>query len=291
MGGPVQGDEGLAGDRPPDPYLVTGQAVEVKGVERLVHFEHDVVGHVHQVVDGPLTGRKKPVPEPPGRGSRAHPAHQAGRVSGAEVRVEDGHLGQLVHGPALFRVAHLGEPQLGAQEGGDLPGQADEAGAVAPVGGQIDLQDMVVKVDELVDVEASLGLPVQLHDPAVVLAHPQLVLGQKHAEGLHPPDGGLFHFLAPGYPGLGQGQGGDETGADIGRAADDLDLFGPGIHQAEAQAVGVGVGLHAENPGGDDPLDPILIAWSDDRLQPGHGQAMGQLIGRDGDIDVLAQPG
>ena len=57
---PVQGGELLALSRAPDHHVVVGDRVQVKGVQRLVEFQHHVVGDVDHVVDGPQPGPVQP---------------------------------------------------------------------------------------------------------------------------------------------------------------------------------------------------------------------------------------
>ena len=53
----------------------------------LAVFQHDVVGDVHDVVDGTDAGVPQPLPQPGGGGLDFHVLHQPGGIPGAQVRV------------------------------------------------------------------------------------------------------------------------------------------------------------------------------------------------------------
>ena len=74
------------------------QAVEIKGMQRLAVFQHDVIRHVHQVVYSPeATGLQSP-PQPERRGPNLEVYHHAGGIAGAVFRVFDVHRGPAVRG-------------------------------------------------------------------------------------------------------------------------------------------------------------------------------------------------
>ena len=63
----VQRHQGLPGTCAADHDRGIRQAVQVEGVERLTQLQHDVVGGVHDAVDGAGSRGPQPIREPPGR--------------------------------------------------------------------------------------------------------------------------------------------------------------------------------------------------------------------------------
>ena len=66
-----------------------GQTVEIEGVHGLAEFEHDVVGGVHDVVDGGLAERFEATAQPIGRGADLYAAQDARGVAAAQFRALD----------------------------------------------------------------------------------------------------------------------------------------------------------------------------------------------------------
>ena len=89
------------------------------------------------------------------------------------------------------------------------------------------------------------------------------------------------------------GEGDLLAGGDVGRATDDRLRPLAGVDRSEAEAVGVGVGLDAEHVGHADELGLPLLADDLPALDLGDGisHAACELLGREVDIDVVAQPG
>ena len=95
-----------------------------------------------------------------------------------------------------------------------------------------------------------------------------------------------------------RGKDADQTGAGIGRAADDLNLFHRrtgtariGRDTAEAQAVGIGMGLRLDHLGdaeGAQLFGGIIDAFD---LQPQIGEGMGDRVQRRLGREVIFQPG
>ena len=85
----VQGLDGLALPGGADHDLAALHAAEVKGVHGLAVFQHDIVGDIHNVVDGADTGVAQPLPHPGGGGADFYVFYQTGGVPGAQVGIFD----------------------------------------------------------------------------------------------------------------------------------------------------------------------------------------------------------
>ena len=100
----VQGGELLALFGQADDDLTALHIAVVEGVHGLAILQHNVVGNVHDVVDGAHAHAAQPLPHPLGGGGDLHVAHHAGGVAGAQVGGGGLHIQQLHQvalGPAL----------------------------------------------------------------------------------------------------------------------------------------------------------------------------------------------
>ena len=67
------------------------EALKVEGMQGLAELQQHVVGDIHQVVDGPQARHLEAAAHPEGRGRHGQPGHEAGGITGAVHRVQDGH--------------------------------------------------------------------------------------------------------------------------------------------------------------------------------------------------------
>ena len=135
----------------------------------LAVFQHHIVGDVHNVVDGPDAAGAEALPHPLGGGGDLHVPHHPGGVPGTEVRVRGLHVQELRQGAGqgvvrvLGAALHHGLVELhGLVEcRHHLPGKADDAEAVGPVGGDFKLHHMVVRPDDGLDIVAGFAVLVE----------------------------------------------------------------------------------------------------------------------------------
>ena len=140
----------------------------------LAIFQHDVVGDIHNIVDRTHPAGAEAFPHPLGGGADFHVPYHPGGVAGAEVRVRGLHVQALRNGLGQGIVRILGtalhyglvEPERLVEGDGGLPGQADDAEAVGPVGGDLKLHNMVVRADDGLHVVA--GPAILVHDKDAV---------------------------------------------------------------------------------------------------------------------------
>ena len=164
--------------------------------------------------------------------------------------------------------------------------------AVQSVGSKFQVEDGVAKI---VVQQGPDGSVVRKHDDArMVVAQTQLDGGTDHTLGLNAPDLSCLQGFMPLAVGV-VDIGADFSEADllagghVGRAADHFQFLGAGGHHAKAQTVGVGMGADVGHM-----ADENLVPASDDlnltNLDAGHGQPMGQLLGRQVNVHVLSEP-
>ena len=159
----VEGGHLLARSRGADAQAVARQLVEVVGMGGLAELEHDVVGSVDDVVDGPHPGQGEPARHPRRRGPDLDTGEDAGGEAGTEIVVH--HLDGDRRGIDLDR-AKLGWVGYGEgqpQAGGEVTGHPGHAPRVGPVGLDGDVVDDVgddpERLDEALPRRRCPGLP------------------------------------------------------------------------------------------------------------------------------------
>ena len=174
----------------------------------LAVLQHDVVGDIHDVVDGPHAHGPQPLPHPLGGGADPHIAHHPGGIPGAEVRVRGLHVQQLrqIPGAAPSDRGSV-EGQGLVKGGGGLPGQADDGQAVGPVGGDLKLHHVVIQTRYRPDVVPGPAVLPEDED-AVRDAVGELPL--LRAEVRQGADALLFRVQGDGVVGVDVGQGGGD---------------------------------------------------------------------------------
>ena len=193
-------------------------------------------------------------------------------------------------------VAGIVEPRRRVQRraggGVDLARGAVDRQAVGPVGGDLELEHVGGDRQHVGQRRARQQLVVEHHDPVVVEADRDLVLGQDHALRRHAAELGALEPRAVGHHRAGLGDGHGLAGGDVGRAADDRGHVALADGDlADAQPVGVRVLLALEHAPDDEVLqrrDAVRVDAVD--LGAGHRQALGQHGRRQPRVDVVRHP-
>ena len=178
--GAVEGGEQLAllGPADPDGSLDPGAVV---GVQRLAELDHHVVGDVDGERDRTHAGLLQPALEPDRRaGLGVEAGHGARGEAVAADRVGDLHRVAVGVGRGHVEQGRVAQRQTVGD--GGLAGDAAHRQAVAAVGGDRDVEDLVDEFEQRDGVGADLVLGRQ-HDDAAggVRAHAELVAGADHA--------------------------------------------------------------------------------------------------------------
>ena len=135
-----------------------------------------------------------------------------------------------------------------------IAGDAVDAGRVGPVRRQIDLDDRIVEMRVGCEAGADRRIVRQVDDAIMLVGQFQLALGAHHAMALDAADlADRQRHVDAGHIGAGRGEGADQAGAGIRRAAHHLDrrLAVAGVDGQHPQPVGVGM-LHRRQHLGDD---------------------------------------
>ena len=235
---------------------------------------------------------REAVLEPVGRGAVPEAADEAADEERAGLA---GDVGGEVDGDRAGEGAGDGLDGRGREPaeaaGGEVAGDAGDAEGVGAVGGDGDVDDRVEGDD--VDVAgADGGGRVELDDAGVGVGELHLALGEHHAVALDAADfPDLDRGVDAGDVVAGGGDHDLEAGARVRGAADDLLLAVGGQDAADAELVGVGVGMRledlADGEGGQrrgrvgDALD----------LEAEVGEGEGDLLERGGGLEMLLEPG
>ncbi len=266
----------------------------VEDVQRPAAVIRDVVGDIDQRVDGTKADRREPALQPLGRRAVLHAAHEAQPECGtkrrrrSEVERHRHRAWELALDRLDGRVlegAHVGRRQIARD--------AVHAGAVGPVGRELDLDHRVVEARPLGVVRAERRVGRQVDDAVMVIGDLQLELGDQHAAALDAADlaDAERHVLA-GDIGAGRHEHAGHAGARIGRAAHDLHgVAAAGIDHADAQPVGVGMLLGGNNARDGERRQRLALVLDLLDFQPDHGELVGELVERLVRVEMLLEPG
>ena len=186
----------------------------------LAILQHNVVGNVHDVVDGAHAHGAQPLPHPLGGGDNLHVADHPGGVAGAQVGGGGLHIQQLHQvalGPALD--LRLVEAQGDAVGGGGLPGQTDDRETVGAVGGDLKLHHVVIQTHHGLQVVPGLAVLVKNEDAVGDAVGELRLLGVEVLQGADGVGLGVVSHQVPlvevGAEGVGAGGGAAQVQAGV----------------------------------------------------------------------------
>ena len=290
VGGAIEGGEGLAvpgrtqieHGRIEATRANVSEAVAIKRMQGLAQLQHHQIGDVHHVVDRPQAGTLQPLLQPQRRGANLQIAQrrEAEQTARFDAVLHSGRHRQIAgcHGRGCRR-----QVERAASEGGHLASDTAHRQAIGSVGGDRQLQHLIIEAEQRTDGAADgwHGFEGFIEDDDAIGTVRQAQFGQG-ADHAAAGDATQFSRLDRQVHSRQvrphRGDSHVDTGADVAGAADDLQWFccaGGGAcccgvgrcdpHGADAQLVGVGMGLagfhiahhHAGSAGGQilNPLD------------------------------------
>ena len=235
--------------------------VQVKGVHGLAHLQQGMVGDIDHVADGAQAAQGQMALHPAGRLAHPDVADIVCHVAGAQVG------GLHLHGDGGIGVAnglviHGGHVQGLAEDGRDLPRDAQNGLAVRAVGGDGDIEDVVIQTDHRCDVGAGDAVfgqdeqAVDLRTGEQIIVQAQLLTGAEHTVGLD-----ALHLAGLDLDAAGQGgavQSGRHAVAQlhVRRTGADADVVAilAAVHDALGQ-MGAFLRLHLHDLAHDDLAD------------------------------------
>ena len=288
------------------------EQVIVERVQRLAELQHDVVGHVHDVADGPHPGAAQALLHPERRRADLQPLDQRGGVARAQV-------GRVDHDPDEVRVGHdrnrlpVEDRQCVAAHG--LAGQ--RRGLAADAGDRLQVPERALDVEredriaQVVDQRRPHRRIIRQDQVALVLlAQVELLLRADHPFGhdaanlvrLQLDDPALL-AVAVHQPRAGEGEGHLRSLApaevlvdvriEVGRARDDPQRrLAAVLDPHQGQPVGLRVPLHVQDLADVDLVPIPQLADLVDGLDfhPRQRQPLGQRRRREGEVDEVFEP-
>ena len=127
-----------------------GRAVKlgvIKGVHRLTVFKHNVVGNIHDVVDGANTCGAKTHAQPHGRGRNAHVLYDLCGIAVAEIGCFDANSKIVFYPIAVATALHHGggNSQLAPKGSRRFARKTDYGKAIGAVRGDLKFHGGIVK--------------------------------------------------------------------------------------------------------------------------------------------------
>ena len=181
-----------------------------------------------------------------------------------------------------------------AETGGvQIAGDAMHAGGVGTIGRQIDLDDRVVEPRPFGVGRADGRIRRQVENAGMILGQFKLGARAQHAQRFDAADDALAESdLLAWDVGSRRREHALHAGAGVGRAADHLHGRGAaGVDHADAQPVGVGMGLGLDHIGDDEILQRLGRVVDALDLEADARQRLDDLVERRVGVEVVLEPG
>ncbi len=188
--------------------------------------------------------------------------------------------------------------ELASEQRGDLARDADHRQQVDSVHRRRHVQHLVADREDVDERRAGLGAVEQEHDPRVLIAEADLVLGEDHpARGLTAELALVERLREDRQVRAGQRDGNRRADLEVPRPAHDLPRVAlPHVDLAHAQPIGVRVRVDTEHAADEEAAEVAVDVGHADvddalDLERRDRESLGDLVGRRVDGDVLAEPG
>ena len=261
-------------------------------MQRPAAIEGQVVGDVDQRRDRPKTDGLEAILQPlRGRSvlEAAHHAtgkHRAGRIVAVELQRDRHGRGE----GAADRRERIGL-QLAEAARREIAGNAANAEAVGPVGGDGDIDHRVGAAAIIGERHADRSVLGQLDDAIVLVGKPELALRAHHAAALYAANGAdLEHVTGGRNDDAGQREHALEAGACVGGATHHLHRPLAGIDRQQLQLVGVGVLVGGDDLGDDERLERRRRIGNVLHLEAHHGERLDDFVERGFRFEMVFQP-
>ena len=252
--------------------------------------QHHVIGNVDQGRNRTLASAFKPVLQPGRAGAVLYAVDRAAIKRRAPFRIVG--TDRYRAGEAAGNLLHRDWLQLAESESGEIAGDAVNAHAIGPVGGNRHVEHRIGAVI-FGKGHADRGFDRQLYDPVVIVAQSQFGDRAHHPVRLDPADRALLELEpAIGHHRAGHAEHADHAGAGIGRAADHLERIArAGIDGEHLQLVSIGMLLGGQHLGHHKPAKLVrgvfnTLDFESDSVERGR-----DLFDRSLGFEVVLEPG
>jgi len=259
---PVQSHEDFAGTGRPYrddrcPALRTlNQQIEIEGMQRLAPLQHDVVGEIDNIVDGPHAGIGEPPLHPAGGRTDFDPLDQRGGVPGRQLGILNQHADLASDHFALLETACVRQLERLSRDRRHLAGHADHGQAASQVRCHLQLQNDIPH--EVGQRHADRCIVLQDDDALVLVGNAQFLEGADHGIGRDAANLRRLQFLEDFLLHMAVEQDGTAQGdhhllplvsdLDVGRTGDQR--LGPAFpisDDGQREPIGIGMAFHFED--------------------------------------------
>ena len=295
----VEGAYDLTLGRPADYHLPALHLVGVEGMQGLSELEKDIIGDVHDIVDGPEAYGREPVLHPLGRGGGLHASDRDAGISGGSVGVEDLDVESAV-GVSLAEGVNRRSHELAGDAaqleiGVQIPGDSPMGGGVHPVRGDfIFYHGLSLQMQIFPRGRADNGVLGEHHDSVVAGAESELVFGAYHSERFDTAYLGLLDLEVAGEHGSDAREEHLLAGRHVGSAAYHRQGFaGAVIDFSDMKMVGIRMVLafehfrdhHSRKTSGN-----LLLLFDPVDLDADGSHRLGDLRGAQLTLEIILEP-
>ena len=284
-----------------DNNLTGSHIAVVKCVHGLTVLQHNIIGNIHDVIDGTDTVCSQTLTHPLGRGANLYICDHTGGIAVAQSLSRHFHIQMVIDRAGIATLDNrLVMLHLHTKSSRRLPCQTDDRVAIGTVIGNFEVHNSVIIADDQIDIITGLTVlfienpdAVCKHTGQIILSQAQFLKGAEHTVGLFTPELALGDMNTAGQPGVMQCSGNQITFVNILCAGNDLNqLFLAHIYLADKHMVRVGVGDHGNNLAYNHVLDFCIHALVGLNLLAEHSELLYIFfIGNMGKIhEILMQP-
>jgi len=256
-------------------------------MQRLSQLHEDIVGDVHQIVDGPQPDRFQPRTQPRGRRADPDVPDDSGSISGTSLGIVDSHGTDIVNGRSSLGKGNLGIAERLLADCRHLSRHSEDRQAVAAVGRHGNIEDLIVKAERLAEGNPGGRILREFPQAAGIFSQAEFALRAEHPAGTLAPNLRLLNGRAARQGGPGQCQRNDHPLPHVGCATYDRDTVPAVENLAQMQAFGTRMRSQGLDPCRHHPLHTAVGTVNRFHFKPDHRQTMGQFLARKSDFHIV----
>ena len=291
----VERDDLLARPRAAYDDPAARKIIAVERVHGLPEFEKNKVGDIHHVGDGAQPAKREAAAHPARRSADLHIRHVVPHIARAERGLF--HRDGNAHVRFGSRVVRCGHFKRLFQDGGDFARHAEHALTIGAVGGDGDIEEIIVDADDRTDIHAHGGIFVEDEDAVhlralvIIVGDAELLARAEHALAHDAAQLARFDLLDTSLVQDGRAverAGHDRALKDVGRRR--ADLFDPvraAVHRADGEPVRIGMLFRLCDAPRDDVRHVLSEIGEALHLEPAGKEFFLQFFGRNIDVHIV----
>jgi hypothetical protein len=265
-------------------------------MHRLIELQHDVVGGVYNVIDGPDADRFEATSQPVRRGPDLYSQDDRRQKPGTPFEVLGGRTYSTDFAAGTYpahrwhidggRPRDDRQPERHCQGCGQLARQPLVPEQVGPVRTDVNDEPVIGYGDGFEEASARRRFGAELPDAVSVLPQPELARGAQHAFGGLAPEFALFDAEPARKRGSDRREGILPSCFYVRGTAHDIPPFdGSIVHDADPEPIGVGVRTHFLDQSDDNVTQPGVERFDGVHRRTKHGQPLGDVF----DVQLAAE--